>query len=60
MHNIVVLQNAQILLLQEFLTEVVFVQGPVMNLTDIHFTPEHWRKKRDHLERARETQSGNN
>ena len=32
-------------MLQEFLVEVGFTQGPVMILTDILFKPEHWHNK---------------
>ena len=35
----------KISVLQEFLTEVGFTLGPAIILTDILFTPEHWRNK---------------
>jgi hypothetical protein len=31
--------------LQEYISEVGFTQGPVVILTDILFKPEHWNNK---------------
>ena len=35
----------RISVLQEFITDVGFTQGPVIILTDILFKPEHWHNK---------------